>query len=332
MIRDTITVIIPVYNGKAFLPRCLESVRRQTYGDLEILLVDDGSTDGSADLCDAYEKEDARIRVIHQANGGLSAARNAGLEAGSGDLILFLDCDDAIQPVMIEGLWRILQETGADIAQCGFQEIREGEAPEIVPLETLGDADLTAIQVDSGDQVVARIFSADVSWVVQWNKLYRRRIFDKIRFPEGKYHEDEFVAHQELLAADRVAWTQEKWHLYYRHGASITGTPTMEKRYHAAQAMALRTQFFEARGRSDLSVRSYHSLKEIVFDAGCRRKEFPDSRAWWPAMVQLAAETDDRHRAYQRKLPLSVKLWQIRPWAGRMLWEIKVKMRSIRKR
>ena len=122
-----ISVIVPVYNAAEYLPRCIESILCQTHRNLDILLIDDGSTDGCGEVCDSYAREDSRIRVIHQQNSGVSTARNAGLDAARGDWIGFVDADDWIEPEMYETLLRTAQTNGKLISVCGFvKSVRSG--------------------------------------------------------------------------------------------------------------------------------------------------------------------------------------------------------------
>lgn len=187
--KPLVSVIIPVYNVLPFLREALDSVIHQTYQNLEIILVDDGSTDGSGEICDEY-LSDSRVTVIHQENRGLSGARNTGLERMTGEYVAFMDSDDAFMPEMIEKMLDRILRTDADIAICGFH-----------CCETTGRLDRSAVgqqdlfipgseQVLTAADALNRLVSARIGWPIAWNKLYRKSLWDGIRFPEGCLYED----------------------------------------------------------------------------------------------------------------------------------------------
>ena len=187
--QPTVSVIIPVYNAGAYLSECLSAVRRQTYADWELILIDDGSTDGSADVCDAAAAEDARIRVMHQPNGGVSRARNAGLDAASGKYIAFVDADDVILPTYLEKLVGAAETYGMDLALCGFVRFRGDQTKEYLfsrsPIGLYPD-------LPSFLQVYAE-GRTNMLGVCVWAKLYSAEIIKRydIRFdPEISYEED----------------------------------------------------------------------------------------------------------------------------------------------
>ena len=176
-----ISVIVPVYKVENYLDCCVQSIVNQTYSNLEIILIDDGSPDASGAMCDAWAEKDSRIRVIHQENAGGGAARNAGLDAARGERIAFVDSDDYIAPGCYQYLHTLLEE-GADIAECDFVETERndavfgtdaGEISFYTPLE--------AMRCHIRDTAFRQLI---------WNKLYRRAIFAQLRYPEGKLNED----------------------------------------------------------------------------------------------------------------------------------------------
>ena len=178
-----ISVIVPVYNVEPYLRRCVDSILRQTYRNLEILLVDDGSTDRSGTICDACAQQDTRVKVIHQKNGGLSAARNCGLETARGEYISFVDSDDLINDRMIETLYRDLAGQGADISAVGYRMFENQE--ELRPEE------ITApVQCMTGKEALRRILVSEEIGDFAWNKLYKKILFQTIRYPEGRVFED----------------------------------------------------------------------------------------------------------------------------------------------
>ena len=213
--RPLISVIVPVYNIKEYLPACLDSLTAQTYGEIEILVVDDGSTDGSCELCDLCAQKDPRIRVIHKTNGGLSDARNAGIEAASGTYIGFVDGDDRIAPDMYEALAGCLLDSDAGISVCGYY-VWDGERITETRSHTPG--------VLSGESAIRRAIREGLWDVVAWNKLYKKELFDEIRFPYGELFEDAAVYYKLWLKAGRIAYTDAVGYYYRIRPGSITGT------------------------------------------------------------------------------------------------------------
>jgi glycosyltransferase involved in cell wall biosynthesis len=186
MEKDLISVIIPIYNVGDYLKKCVNSIINQTYKNLEIILVDDGSTDKSGILCDEFAKKDSRIKVIHKQNGGLSDARNCGIEASSGKFIAFIDSDDFIAPDFYEYLLSLQKENNADIAECNFIRVYEEKQDEFefpikkenIILKTDGVGALFLFMSDD-DEI-------STNSVVVWNKLYNKKLFEDIRFPVRK--------------------------------------------------------------------------------------------------------------------------------------------------
>lgn len=205
-----ISVIVPVYNVMPYINRCLDSVCNQTFDALEIILVDDGSTDGSGKVCDEYAENDERIRVVHQEKQGLSAARNAGLELCTCDLVGFVDSDDWIEPDMYQMLYDNLCKFNADVSTCASDRVKFDEGISVEPcLRSREDAMLAVMQ------------NPYVS-VFAWNKLYRKRLFDEVRYPIGKLYEDYYVILDLLEKADLMVSTNAPKYHYTKREDSIT--------------------------------------------------------------------------------------------------------------
>lgn len=209
MVRDgnpSISVIVPVYNVEPYLRRCLNSILEQTHRDLEILIIDDGSTDGSGAICDAY-KNDGRVRVFHTENRGLSAARNLGLDFVTGQYIGFVDSDDWIEPDMFEMLYRKAIETGKDVIACGiFNEYDKGTIKTSYHYHA-ENALLALLNNELGNMV--------------WNKLWRKSCFDRVRFPEGMLFEDTAIAYQ-IFADAEVATIPDCYYHYVHRKHSLS--------------------------------------------------------------------------------------------------------------
>lgn len=200
MEKDLISIIVPVYNVEAYLDRCMESILKQTYKRLEIILVDDGSTDSSGEKCDAYAKQDSRIKVMHKKNGGLSDARNAGLALATGDYIGYVDSDDWIEPDMYQSLYDACAEHDAELAVCRyFREYQDrtetGGTGKIVPLSR---DELLKIYISGNDEYV--IYNS------VWSKLFKRELVADLIFPKGRNSEDIMYTTRAFCRLDRAAY------------------------------------------------------------------------------------------------------------------------------
>lgn len=234
-----ISVVVPVYNVEAYLCRCVDSLLRQTVGDFEIILVDDGSTDGCGALCDRYARLDPRVSVVHKANGGLSDARNAGLEAAGGDYIAFVDSDDWVGELYLERLLEGLLDSGSDICECS---VNRTEGPGCPPAEEKN----AGLCFDTADAMAQLLRGGEFRQHV-WNKLYRREVIGDIRFPVGKTHEDEFWTYQVFGRAGRVCRIGDTLYNYYQRPGSIMNAGYSLKRLHGLEAKQERQRFIEAR-------------------------------------------------------------------------------------
>lgn len=217
--NQTISVIVPVYNVAGYLPQCVDSILSQDYGDLEIILIDDGSTDTSGELCDRYAALDSRVRVIHQKNGGAAAAKNAGLRLATGEYLAFADSDDYLEPGAYGFLMKALLETGADAAQGSFREVYRNRAEEQrISEETL-----------EGYDYLLR-FPKDFSCALLWNKLYRRALFDGVFFEEGHKIDDEYFTYQGFLQPRKVVRADRIVYNYRKRASSVMSSPESAER------------------------------------------------------------------------------------------------------
>ena len=212
-----ISVIVPVYKVEPYLRQCVDSILNQTYRDIEVLLIDDGSPDKCGEICDEYAEKDDRIRVFHTENRGLSAARNLGLREATGDYIGFVDSDDWIEPDMYEVLLTRLEETGADISVCGFsyEYLNSSECSQCI--EAVYDSEGAVKDLICGDlrnQVM--------------NKLWSRKMAMLLRFPDGRVYEDIFSVYKVLMQANKVATVRQPLYRYRQRKGSIARTYPMK--------------------------------------------------------------------------------------------------------
>lgn len=215
-----ISVVVPVYNVEHYLKKCVDSICHQTYRNLEIILVDDGSTDCSGSLCDEFATSDSRIRVIHKSNGGLSDARNAGMELASGEWWMFVDSDDYIAPDTAETLLLAAVENHCEIAVCNMMRIYEDgkQEPFYCPV--------TEPTIWAGEQRFETLRQPSVC-----NKLFRADLFKELRFPKRKFYEDTFVYHVLAHRANRIALTGLSGYYYLSRRESILGQSQFTDRY-----------------------------------------------------------------------------------------------------
>ena len=218
--QPLISVIVPVYNVEKYLKKCVDSITSQTYKNLEIFLVDDGSTDSSGQICNEFEKNDARIKVIHKKNGGLSDARNAGLDRAKGQYYAFIDSDDYIQDNTIEIMLNAIKKNKSEIAVCNM--IRFLEEGETVQFYCPTDHEV----LYQGNQRYKTLNQPSVC-----NKLFEAKLSEGIRFPKGKYYEDTFVYHEVLYRANNIVLTGTDSYWYLSREDSIVGQPQYTERY-----------------------------------------------------------------------------------------------------
>lgn len=246
--QDLISVIVPVYKVEKYLKRCVDSILAQTYPCLEVILVDDGSPDGCPAICDEYAREDRRVRVIHKENGGLSDARNAGIDAAKGNFLGFVDSDDYVHPRFYELLLQVLKEEGADIAGCDVKKVCE--------TEKIKESERQPVQraVYSGREATANLYDAQMylKSVVAWNKLYKKELFEEIRFPKGKLHEDEFTSYKLLYQSESVVYIDRAYYFYFQREDGIMGKEQRKISPAVLEAYEGMETFFFERGEKDL--------------------------------------------------------------------------------
>lgn len=235
---ERISVIVPIYKVEAYLDACVRSIVAQTYTNLEIILVNDGSPDNCPAICDVWAERDARIKVIHKENGGLSDARNAGLAVATGDLISFIDSDDTVEPTFLEQLYGALTTCGADVAECGVSYVDEqGNL-----LRARGTADVAEM---GKIEALRRLVLEDGIYQTVWNKLYRRAVVHDILFAFGKYNEDEFWTYRVFDRMEKLAVVQEPLYNYLQRGSSIIGVGYNIRRLDGLEARFQRMEFLQ---------------------------------------------------------------------------------------
>lgn len=216
MNEKLISIIIPIFNVKDYLKRCIESVQVQTHSNIEIILVDDGSWDGSSEICDQYRTIDSRVKVIHQKNSGISAARNSGMHISNGEYIAFVDSDDYLHIDFLKILLNCALENEAEISVCSFIKVYQNHE---VAINNRVEKKLFS-NVGALKDVLSYPSTCDV---MVWNKLYKKSLFidHLIEFPVGKIYEDTFIIYRLLYAANKVAFINLPLYYYLQRRGSI---------------------------------------------------------------------------------------------------------------
>ncbi len=237
--NDRISIIVSVYNIDQYIANCIRSILSQSYSNIEIILVDDGSTDRSGIICEAFAKLDKRITVIHKQNGGLSDARNFGIDYSHGSLLGFVDGDDEIDSNMYMEMYKALIVTEAQIAIA-----------EIISISLSGKRQVeyhnnfTEYQVLSRDEAIYYLSAERKLSTCAWNKLYRKELFDNIRFPIGKIFEDKFVMHEIFYRCKRLTITHKAIYFYYQRPGSIIMSKFNVKKLEVLEAAEVRYKFY----------------------------------------------------------------------------------------
>lgn len=265
--KDVISVIVPVYNVAAYLPECLESIFRQDYEKLEVLLIDDGSTDDSGLICDQYASRDSRIHVIHQKNGGAAAAKNTGLRVATGEYLVFLDSDDYLEPGSYRYMMELLQQYDADVVQCGIRFVFQNHTKDQIP----GSGRC----VMDGKDYLAR-FTKDWSCGLMTEKLFKRSLFDGIFFEEGHKIDDEYFTYQGIMNASKVVCDDRVIYNYRQRASSVMLSPQ------SREQLALDRIDFMAKRREKVIARFPELRRDFdiaYVDALTYLPDYPDNTA-----------------------------------------------------
>lgn len=235
-----INITVPIYYVEKYINRCIKSVFSQTQDDFELVLVDDGSPDNSGMICDNYAEKDSRVVVIHKSNGGLSDARNVGIDwsflYSSSEWITFLDSDDLVHPKYLEYLYTVAMMTNCKVSVCGYQKTKDDALLE-------PDDSFNYKTMDVEDFYC----QGDLSFIVAWGKLYKKELFENIRYPVNKLHEDEYVTYKILFSLNQIVLVQHSFYFYFYNEASITANWS-PKRLDSLEALRNQIVFFQDNG------------------------------------------------------------------------------------
>lgn len=313
-----ISAIIPVYNAEPFLPACLDSVLAQTHRELEIILVNDGSTDGSGAICDRYAAMDDRIRVVHQENGGVSRARNRGLELATGEAVSFIDSDDTMEPNMYELLVELMQKHGADISHCGYKHLVRDEVRLV--------NDTRQILCQTRDEALDCFVSGRLFGGGLWNKLFRRELLEGLSFREDlKNNEDILFNFEAFRRAGHSVFADYPLYNYVaRFGTSAVFTIPSEKKIRdACQVSGTMWETLRGTPLQDTAAARYlRSLRGYYLH--CARYAPEKCGPIRSDILRVAKDSGD----LGRNMTINVKLIRYCPWLFRLAYTTYDKVRK----
>lgn len=279
---ELVSIIIPAYNVEEHIDRCIRSAAEQSHRHLEIILVDDGSTDATGRVCDEWARRDPRVQVIHQENQGVSAARNAGLRAASGSWIIQVDSDDYIAGHAVEQLLHAAVSADAQMAICDFEKGSENDF-------RFPDAAATPVRVTDGITAIHGIYEGDhnaLRYAVPWCRICSRQLYDGIRYPDGKIFEDIYTTHKLLYRCERIALLDAPLFYYYQRPGSIMNAAFSMKKLDYLQALVERVEFFAEHGLEELEQIAYDELLHSLVWEYSRTRDLLNSK---PGMDYVAA-------------------------------------------
>lgn len=253
-----VSMIVPVYQVENYINRCLDSIMNQTFSDFECIIVNDGSQDLSREYALDYVKGDSRFKLIDKVNGGLSSARNEGIKHAKGEYLCFVDSDDCIHPQYLASLVNMIHETQADMAVCSFMTFQQDN-------ELFNHKSKQLVFEINYHPLSLLISPQRLNFIVAWNKLMHRSLFDNIRFPEGKIHEDEFVAHLLLKQCKKVVFTENQYYFYFIRSDSIMGSKLSLKNLAALEAFENRVNDCIAWNEIDLEMFTRFMICNWIF-------------------------------------------------------------------
>lgn len=312
-----VSVIVPVHNTAAYLPKCVESIRKQSLKEIEIILVENNSTDDSAILCDQYAALDERIKVLHLAEANASKARNAGLAVASAACIGFVDSDDYIEPTMYEELWNAMCQYGVDIAYANFQtEYLDGQI-------ACSELNTGKVLVRSSTDVL-RDMMLDKLNCSSCTKLYKRSVFSSQLFPEDNMYEDRIVMHHWVLKAGKLVWIDRTFYHYVERSSSTCHNVTPLNRYHYFKAEFSRILFMEEQplfaGDELLEARNrliricFYTFEEYVklVKPACFQKQISEMRGMLKQLLKYPPK--EIERLYRNRIKRIVYWWPFYYW------------------
>lgn len=298
--KPLVSIIVPVYNVEDYMLKCLESLAKQSYEKIEIIIVDDGATDRSGEICDVFAKNDKRVKVYHKNNGGLSSARNYGIKKAKGDFICLVDSDDWVKKDFVARMVEMTKREDVDVVVCGYNEV--------VPEQ----------KVMSGEEATTKLLVEQENLeIVAWNKMYQRSLFDDILYPEGQNHEDNLTTYKLLSKAREVAYVPESLYVYEERAGSIMKKGKKEEKL-LAREKAAREAIDYFSGRADLKEAAWIALLtaklawiDFAINGRVEKKHLDESKKW---------VSENKKRLLGNKflsLKLKAYIYMVTIWGGK---------------
>lgn len=298
-----ISVIVPVFKVEKYLNKCVKSILEQSFADIEVILVDDGSPDKCPELCDKWAEDDNRIKVIHKQNGGLSDARNKGIEAASGRYVAFIDSDDWIHKDFLMQLYQVMEQNRADIVECGTAFVDESD---VCIRER--KCENPVIELSKIEALERLILEKGVYQTV-WNKLYKSEVIKNIPFETGKWHEDDFWTYQVFEKCEKVVVLQDVLYRYLQRTASIMGNGYTLKRLDGLEAHIRRKEYLK-KYRALYVLCERQLWYECLYHLQCIHKWLKGSEKKTAAeVVERQIRKLDRAVLYEGGINIKYKIW-----------------------
>ena len=293
-----ISVIVPAYNIKNYISDCLNSILAQDFLGYEIVIVNDGSTDDTPKICSKYAEKYNKIKVIHQKNAGLSAARNTGIKNAKGKYLAFIDGDDIIDKNFLSRLYQAIETTGSDIAICNFIEFSE-----TVPTSAKASSEIKVVNRD--EAVTALLIKQENRDVIACNKLYKKELFKNIKFPVGEIHEDNLTTYKLLAAASKVANIEDGLYFYRRHSGSITDTHELVLGLKMKERAAREAiEYFKSNQKLERAAEIALLLSEFAYLDNIASGKIHDQELWRETIKKI----NSSHKSYKTNPYLTKKL------------------------
>lgn len=300
--QPLVSVIVPIYNVEKYLKRCVESILKQEYKNIEIILVDDGSPDNCGNICDEYEKSDGRIKVIHKQNGGLSDARNTGIKFSNGDYYTFVDSDDYIAPYMIKDMVALAESQNIKLVQCEFAR---GMMENYV-FSSKNDF----VIIDA-----KRAFETRETKICVCGKLFHKNLIDETDFEVGKINEDEFFTYKKIYESKKIILLREKGYYYYQQSQSIMHKKQKKLRLDIIEAYDERIKYFENKSEKrlvEISIKE-KCIREILLYARARGCEDETSKRLLLLDLYRREYPLIRHKKFNVKESLLLEVYYLFP-------------------
>lgn len=294
-----VTVIVPVYNIQQYITRCVTSICSQIYKYLEIILVDDGSTDGSERICDKLAESDSRIKVIHKINGGLSDARNAALDIAKGDYFVLVDGDDFVSKYYVSNLITAIMVDNADMAVSWFENVLEGTSPK-TEAKSVADSE---VEILSSAECVRKMLYQDGVETSACGKLYKKELFNDLRYPKGKLYEDILVTYETIHRSKKIAFIKNVDYYYFQRKTSIQYQKFSLRKLDAVNHIeTLRSKVMNDYPDLEKAAdcRCFSTISNILFQIG-NEQEYKDlKRQLWKKLLYYRKSVISDHNARKK--------------------------------